>query len=265
MQPEETASEAEGEADPDAKDDLPASNSGKRRSGYEALDIIFRPYTQAAEGALHLWLGNTRMGKTFANNILVTELLKRKHVDTVFTVDEKDPEKPQYGGTFRANVKHLYAHPLLPHEDKTHVNFRGCSYRSDVRDIVDHGELAGMIWSLKRTVPKSRLCLNIDELADATNGYQNWKSDENAQIYRKGAGIRISTTATTQLPQNLPREAYGLSQTIGLFRLDAREMDYLVSKRTITPDIVPLMATLERGDFVLYVRGEGLLPHVFRF
>lgn len=253
----------ETETKPD--ESLPVSEKSARRSGYEALDIIFRPFTQAGEGALHLWLGNTRMGKTYANNILVTELLKRKHVDTVFTVDEKDPEKPQYGGTFRSNVRHVYKSPLLPHEDKTHINFRGAALNSDIAEVVDHGELAKMVWGLKRTVPKLRLCLNIDELADATNGYQAWKSDENAQIYRKGAGIRISTTATTQLPQNLPREAYGLSQTIGLFRLDAREMDYLVSKRTITPDVVPLMAKLERGDFLLYVRGEGLLPHVFRF
>jgi hypothetical protein len=237
----------------------------ERKSGEEALSHIFRPYTDHGEGALNLWLGNTRMGKSYANQILVTELIKRKHVDTVFTVDEKDPEKPQYGGTMRANVNHLLFNPLLPNEDATHINFRGASYRSDIDDAVDHGQLAKMVWDLKRTKPPIRLCLNIDELADATNGYQAWLSDQNAQIYRKGAGIRISTTATTQLPQLLPREAFGLSQTIGIFRLDAREMDYLVQKRIITADVIPLMAQLERGDFCLYVRGQGLLPDVFRF
>lgn len=237
----------------------------ERKPGEAALTHIFRPYTDDGEGALNLWLGNTRMGKTYANRILVDALLKRKHVDTVFTVDEKDPEKPQYGGTMRANVKHLLFSALRPDEDASHINFRGASYRSDIDDQVDHGELAQMVWNLKRTKPPLRLCLNIDELADATNGYQAWKSDANAQIYRKGAGIRVSTTATTQLPQNLPREAFGLSQTIGIFRLDAREMDYLVSKRIITQDVIPLMAQLEKGDFCLYVRGQGLLPDVFRF
>lgn len=253
-----------GAPPPEHPKPLPAPSTA-RIPGQEAFKHIFRPYTDDGEGALHLWLGNTRMGKTFANNHLVDELLKRKHVDVVFTVDDKNPEKPQYKGTFRANVKHLLNNRLLPHEDSSHINFRGVAYKSDLADAVNHGEVATMVWNLKRTKPPLRLCLNIDELGDATNGRQAWLDDANAQIYRKGAGIRISTTATTQMPQILPREAFGLSQTIGIFRLDAREVDYLVNYRLLTPDVVPLMAQLERGDFVLYVRGSGLLPGVYRF
>jgi len=47
--------------------------------------------------------------------------------------------------------------------------------------------------------------------------------------------------------------------------LDAREIDYLVRYRLVTPDAVPMMAGLERGDFLMYVRGSGLMPHVYRF
>jgi hypothetical protein len=236
-----------------------------RKSGLLALDYIFRPCTDDGEGFLHLWLGNTRMGKTYANNVVINEVLKRKHTDVIFTVDDKNPSKPQYDGTQRANPDHLLRSPLRPDENNKHINFRGVSYRSDLADHVHHGDVATLVWNLKRTNPPLRLCLNIDELGDATNGKQSWLDDANAQIYRKGAGVGISTTATTQMPQIVPREAFGLSQTIGIFRLDAREIDYLVRYRLVTPDVVGLMAGLERGDFLMYVRGSGLLPDVYRF
>lgn len=237
----------------------------ERRPGSEALDFIFRPCTDDGEGFLHLWLGNTRMGKTYANNIVVGEILKRKHSDVIFTIDDKNPQKPQYDGTFRANPEHLLRMPILLNENNKHVNFRGVALRANLADTVLHGDVAKLVWDLKRTNPPLRLVLNIDELGDATNGKQSWLDDANAQIYRKGAGVGISATATTQMPQIVPREAFGLSQTIGIFRLDAREIDYLVRYRLVTPDAVAMMGGLERGDFLMYVRGQGLMPHVYRF
>ncbi len=237
----------------------------ERTPGLQALEHVFRPCRDEGEGFLHLWLGNTRMGKTYANSILVRELEKRKHTDLILTIDDKNPTKPQYGGTFRANPQHLVSDRPTLGESTKHINFRGVALRSNLDDTVLHGDVASLVWDIKRTKPNLRIALNIDELGDATNGRQSWLDDSNAQIYRKGAGVGISTTATTQMPQIVPREAFGLSQTIGVFRLDAREIDYLVKYRLITPDIVPRMAALERGDFVLYVRGHGLMPNVYRF
>lgn len=257
------ATETDTETPP--KEPTPVPVKRERTSGLEALPYILRPCTDDGEGFLHLWLGNTRMGKTYANNILVAEVLKAKHSDVIFTIDDKNPQKPQYAGTQRANPPHLLSSPLRPDEDDRHINFRGVAYRANLDDACHHGDVASLVWNLKRTKPPLRLTLNIDELGDATNGRQSWLDDANAQIYRKGAGVGISTTATTQMPQIVPREAFGLSQTIGIFRLDAREIDYLVRYRLVTPDVVGLMAGLERGDFLLYVRGQGLLPNVFRF
>lgn len=236
-----------------------------RRPGEEIFKYVFRPCTEDGEGFLLLWLGNTRMGKTYANRIVVQQALQRKHVDMVLTIDDKNPQVPQYQGTFRANPQHLLYSPLRPDEDEKHVVFRGVALRSNLSDRVEHGSVARLTWDLKRTTPPLRICLNIDELADATNGKQSWLDDENAQIYRKGAGVGISCTATTQMPQILPREAFGLPQVIGIFRLDTREIDYLVKYRLIDPGIVESARKLERGEFLLYVRGEGLMPHVYRF
>ena len=236
-----------------------------RRPGREIFQYVFRPCTEDGEGFLLLWLGNTRMGKTFANRIVVDEALTRKHIDMCLTIDDKNPAKPQYKGTMRAHPNHLLFSPPLPNEDEKHIVFRGVALRSNLQDKVAHGDVAKLTWDMKRTKPELRIMLNIDELADATNGKQSWLDDENAQIYRKGAGIGISCTATTQMPQILPREAFGLPQVIGLFRLDTREIDYLVKYRLITPDVIEPMRALQRGDFLLYVRGEGLMPHVYRF
>jgi len=225
--------------------------------GNEALNIIFEPVTTDGEGFIHLWLGNTRKGKTYANNILVNEAIKRRYVDMVFTIDDKNPEKHQYTGAFRANVNHLRSEPIRNSNDAHHIVFRGQALRSNLADKVDHGEVAQMVWDLKRTTPKLRVLLNIDELADATNGHQDWKEDVNGEIYRKGAGVKVSTTATTQMPQTLPREAFGLSQSIGMFQLDAREVSYLENYRVITPDMVPILSGLERGVFILDKRGAG--------
>jgi hypothetical protein len=225
--------------------------------GKEATRVILDPWFTNREGWLHTWLGNTRMGKTYANNILVTDVVNAKIADICFTIDDKDPEKPQYQGTFRANVQHLKAEPVSNSNDARHIVFRGVAYRNDIRDSVDHGEVADLVWGIKRTTPKCKILLNIDEMADATNGHQDWKSDSNAQIYRKGAGVRISTTATTQQPQLCPREPFGLSQTIGFFQLDSREIAYLSGYKIVTEEMAAIIPTLERGEFVIYKRGAG--------
>lgn len=233
------------------------SNKPAINSGFEAIDVIHDPWTRDREGFLHTWLGNTRKGKTYANNILVNETVNRKVVDIVFTIDDKNPQKPQYIGTYRANVSHFRSEPVRKSSEAKHIVFRGVAFRSDLSDSIDHGEVADLVWGIKRVTPKARLLLNIDEMADATNGHQDWKSDNNAQIYRKGAGVGISTTATTQLPQLCPREPFGLSQTIGFFQLDAREIAYLSGYEIVTPEMAEIIPTLEKGEFVIYRRGAG--------
>lgn len=238
-----------------------------QRPGSDALDLIFEPCTEDGEGFLHLWLGNTRMGKTFANRHVVNAALLRKHVDHVFTVDDKNPSKVQYEAEiYRKNPAHLVSSPpLLRDNDPKHISFRGIAYECNLADVCNHGDVASMVWKIKYSKPQLRLLLNLDELADATNGEQHWLDDKNAQIYRKGAGVGISTTATTQLPQLLPREAFGLSQSIGLFQTDTRELDYLLSKRFLPAEIAETVQRLDRGDFLLYKRGKGMMPHVYRF
>jgi hypothetical protein len=221
------------------------------------IPTILSPlFKKKPEGFRHLWLGDTGMGKTYANNILINDnIIKKRLIDIVLTVDDKDPEKSQYGGYQVINPNHLkYRFPSK--EESRHINFRGVAYRRDLRDTVSPDDVAQMGWDLIRESPVSVL-INVDELADATNGHQGWLGDVTAQIYRKGRAVRLSVVATTQLPQLLPREAFALSETIGIFRMDAREASYLVKYRVLTPEMETQITKLTVGEFMLYRKGGG--------
>lgn len=222
----------------------------------KVTDEILAPLLKR-EGIRHLWLGDTRQGKTYANRVLLGRIIKRKLVDMVLTVDEKDPNSPQYEGHYLANTRHARdAAPSLNPKQTEHIVFRGVAYRRDLKDKVDYTEMSVMSWHLIRLSPIT-LLLNLDELADATNGHQDWIADETAQIYRKGGGIGLSVLATTQMPQLLPREAFALSETIGIFRMDGREADYLVRYRVITDEMAVVIPTLEVGQWLYFRKGGG--------
>ncbi len=220
-----------------------------------ALPIILAPFKKG-EAFRHLWLGDTGQGKTIANRILVDTVINRRLVDIVLSIDDKNPKQPQYAGTFRANTNHLRQDMPKSKEESRHIVFRGVALRRDLSDQVTIGEVAAMGWDVIRTTNASIL-INIDELSDATNGHQSWDDDLTAQIYRKGRGVGLSVSATTQLPQLLPREAFGLSETIGIFRMDGREANYLVKYRILTPDLEAIVTHLEVGQWILYRKGGG--------
>ena len=216
------------------------------------------------EGFRHLWLGDSGMGKTAANRILIEWVLKNKLVDQVLTIDNKDRWKSQYDGCFRANPQHLRQEPPKSNEETRHIVFRGIALTRSLEHDVDINDVAKMGWDMVRLMPCSVL-INIDELADATNGHQSWSSEEVPQIYRKGRGVGYSVTATTQLPQLLPREAFGLPDTIGIFRMTAREASYLKNYRVITEEEINEIASLEIGQFRLYRKSFPVDRNIYKF
>jgi hypothetical protein len=207
------------------------------------------------------------MGKTTANQQLLAYIEKRKLSNLILTVDDKLAWEVQFkGGMLRVNPAHLKSVPPRSGENARHVIFRGVAATKypgpDTDNLIE--DVATMSWDLVRDHPCT-VCVNVDELADATNGYQTWKGQFIAAIYRKGGGAGISIVAANQLPQLLPREAFGLSETIDIFRMTARESSYLVKYKVIDESEVEPIANLQIGQFRHYRKGGGLDPRVFKF
>lgn len=228
-----------------------------------AIDRIIEPLTRK-EGMRHLWLGDSRMGKTYANRLLIKYIRQRKMVNVMLTIDDKSRWKAQYEGTFRANPGSLTSHPLMPGEDRTNIVFRGVATTLQADMGVDPEDVANMAWGLIRTAPITVL-VNIDELADATNGKQSWKGEQLPQLYRKGGGVGLSVIATTQMPQLLPREAFGLSETIGIFRMSGREAQYLSDYRVIRDEDVSVIENLKVGEWLLYQKSTPYDSSIYMF
>lgn len=220
-----------------------------------------------AEGFRHLWLGDTGQGKTVANQILIREITSRKLVDIVLTIDDKvTKKKPQYEADLfvatPTSLKSLWRPLDTRSKDEKrslHVSFRGVALTRNINDDVVHADVATMGWDLILKSPVSIL-LNIDELADATNRNQAWldgEKDPIAKVYAKGRGCGYSVVATTQLPQTLPREAFALSETIGIFRMDAREAAYLARFKIISEELEEVVPSLGVGEFVIYRKAGG--------
>lgn len=223
------------------------------------------------EGFRHLWLGDTGMGKTEANRILLTAVRKRRAIDIAITVDEKTAWSSQYQGcgggeVHRINPYHLRITPPLENEDPSHIIFRGVAMTRKLDGSTKNLPFDAAIMASELVFQaQCSVLLNIDELADATNGFQSWQGDEIAELYRKGRGMGISIVATTQLPQLLPREAFGLSDTIGVFRMSGREADYLRQKNVIDASQVSEIQNLQVGEFRLYRKSHPLDPNVYKF
>lgn len=237
-------------------------------------------------GFRHLWLGDSGMGKTEANKLLIDFCRapkgkdKKRLIDVTLHIDDKNKWEQQYEGTPRISPEHYRHHPAsgsyefpcsggrkLP-EDKTNINFRGIAYTSSTgespHEDVSHESVAEMAWELVREAP-IQVLTNIDELADATNGHQTWSGQLLPQMYRKGRAVGLSVVATTQLPQLLPREAFGLSDTIGIFRMSAREAAYLQRYNVLSKEEIDEIAGLQIGEFRLFRKSHPSDPTIYRF
>lgn len=220
-------------------------------------------------GIRHLWLGDTGQGKTVANGLLIEWIRRRKLVGLTLTIDDKNAHEIQYtGGLLRTNPNDLRSNPP-GHSERdvaSHVVFRGIAVTRRPGPDVDNliFDAAEMAWGVVRNA-NGQVLLNIDELADATNGFQGWRQDSVAQTYRKGRAVGISIVATTQMPQLVPREAFGLSETIAIFRMSSRELAYLVKYQVVEKSDADDIAGLEVGEFRLFKKSQPLDPRVYKF
>lgn len=208
------------------------------------------------------------MGKSTANKALVSFALDSERVALVLTLDDNYARAAQYEGTYRSNIAHLKACPPIiestgpddPPEDARHIVLRGHALNRNMSESCTPHEIAKAAQEMTTANPDGQVLINIDELGDATNGDQAWLRVDGesrvAQVFRKGRGMGISVAWTTQIPQSLPREAFSLSDTLGLFRLTGNSAEYLVSKRVITPQVARMVEKLPRGKWILYDKSQ---------
>lgn len=228
------------------------------------LPQIAEPLIKKKEGFRHLWLGDSGMGKTWANRILIDWLIRSKLTDLVLTVDDKSRWQAQFKGTYRANPSHLRREPPRDNESHIHIVFRGVALTRSLHDGIEHEHVASMAWECIR-LRQANVVINLDELADATNGHQDWQGQSIAEVYRKGRGVGLSIVASTQLPQLLPRESFGLSETIAIFRMTSREAKYLVDYKIIDKAHVDVITSLQVGEFLFWRKAVPFTPIRFRF
>jgi len=209
------------------------------------------------QGTRHLWVGDTGMGKTTANRHLLDAALKLPTVAIILSCDEKDPYEAQYAGTYRIDPEALAQSPPGPTESRRHIVFRGVAVSRNPDRSVSCDSVAEMAWEIVYASDRRQgVILNLDELADALiPNSQNWEGNAIAGAYRKGRSVGISVIAGIQQPQLLPREAFGLAETMGLFRMDGREADYLRQKRVISQETADKLPLLTVGEFILSSKG----------
>lgn len=235
------------------------TNLRKHESPLSVLQTITGA-AKRGDGWRHLWLGTSGYGKTYANRFLVEWALKNGAAQLALSLDDKSNFYAQYSGTYRANPNDLRKRPPNGGERPDHIVFRGVALTRKFTDGCSAESIARLGQEIIG-VSRGLVLINIDELADATNGGQAWKREDGsesaiAQVYRKGRGVGLSITATTQVPQSLPREAFALSDTIGIFRLTGREIDYLLRQKAITPELAAVIPTLQIGEFILYDKAQ---------
>jgi hypothetical protein len=222
------------------------------------------------EGFRHLWLGDSGMGKTTANRMLLKYIGKR--VLLTLTIDDKSIHRPEYDhAAYRANPQDLRERPLTRSEEKLrHISFRGICYSKEALQRmvkVKPNDVAIMAWDLVRMADKPiMVAINLDELGKAQiPNSQNWDGAELPLAYREGRAVGISMIASTQTPQILNRESFALSDTMGVFRMTSREGNYLVQQRVLTKEMVPIVERLEVGQWLLIQKSVPWDSTIYKF
>lgn len=224
----------------------------------QAIQQILSPLRRG-QATRHLSVGDTGMGKTTLTRGIIDTAIGDGLVALVLSHDEKDPNEQQYEGTARIDPNDLRNNPPHGDESFSHVVFRGTCLSRRHDAACDPDSLGEMAWEIVRGVvgARTQILLNLDELADAlTPNSQLWSGEYIAQAYRKGRSVGISVIAGIQQPQLVPREAFGLAETMALFRMDGREASYLARLKMISDADAEVLPTLAKGEYLLSVKGQ---------
>ena len=215
----------------------------------QAMSLIADPWLQRGWGLRHLWIGYSGSGKTVANCYL-SDYLQQNGIVTIAT-DQK------------AKVSRYDENTIVKEDDLAgfegrSVVLRGFASRGRLEDRINFDRLARRIWQIGQSC---NVALVVDELNDAQKTEKYFEAPHGQMpwmhvLYRQGREIGISVLAATQLPQEIPRCAYSLSDSVGFFRQEAHESEYYKRLRILSQDDVDVVANLEPYFFLLWRRGD---------
>jgi hypothetical protein len=228
----------------------------RRADGNQALREIFAPLP---EGFRHGWIGDSGMGKSFANSATIEAALAKGLLGVAHDDTKLDAQCP---GFVRVNVAQLEARPPNEEEDAAGaICFRGNPYDGTVVEVE---EVAAFALRLARG--RVRTLLVIDELDRAvTPGGKELCSLSLRTALTQGRALGLCVSWTTQSPARAPKEVLDQATTIGIFRLGPRAMNYVDGVLFFDADMLTIVPTLQVGDFVLHRPGSPWDRTVYKF
>jgi hypothetical protein len=228
-------------------------SSVKRIKQYDAIQLITEPWLRKGWGFRHLFIGYSGSGKSNAM-LVINEYLKKRGIACIAT-DQKS-RLSKYDTNIVRTVDEL------PQVEARSCVIRGFAASHRMEDRIDCDELARRIFVIgHRGV---RVCLTIDELSDAAAGQKSFSKPPGAKrlswmdvLYRQGRELGISLLMATQLPQEIPRAAFSLSDTLGFFRQCGHETRYYNKEVNIlSEEEVKLLSELEEYEMLLVRKGD---------
>jgi len=219
-------------------------------TGNQALHLIADPWLSKGWGFRHLWIGYSGSGKTFANAQLAAYTVKQGIV--TISVDQKSKIS-------RYSANCIDTEDALAEFKGRSCVIRGFASRGRMADRVDFNSLAKMVWVLAKS--GLRVALMVDELSDAQKSERHFDRPAGTYpwmetLYRQGREMGISLGVATQLPQEIPRCAYSLSDSVAFFRQEAHESEYYRRVGIMSDEDIAYVAALPQWAFMLWRRGD---------
>lgn len=195
------------------------------------------------EGFNHVAVGMPRHGKTYHAEDVIAECVRRGLAGTALVHDAKKPE-PQYQGEVRTSIADLAQRPA---EGAIVVIHPPPSLAPEERETPE--AVAAAALSLSRQGEPTLVA--IDELYHALDNPQHWSGPTVAHVLREGGSQGVSFIGTTQIPQQLPTEAFDLVQSHALFHLAGRSAAYVSKRLDLPPSVAAHLPRLGVGEFFL--------------
>jgi hypothetical protein len=221
----------------------------------ECLADISKSLIEKAEGFRNLFVAYTGWGKTVANARLAHYLRDNIRKLFIITTDQKNRDVLYPG-------EQVVLQTQIASVKGTEVVLRGPAISHSADDEIDFESLAIQVWDTAR-MADIPIALFIDELFDSCSSSQAFgplrkgeRKSRLERLYRQGRTQGISISATTQVPQEIPRLAYALSDTVCLFHMDGRETDYLMRLGVISKEDAELLQSFTVGEFMLCRKGH---------
>ena len=234
-----------------------------RISKTECLSLITSPLGKEF-GYRHLWIAFSGSGKTYANVELV-DASEGAHKYTIVT-DQKDKESSYTSALELKEIPSIVALGAIEPDDRNHLMavIRGIQFSKNVDDEIDFDITAKVVW--EKALEDAGVLFVVDELADACQGERSWLLGDletrnkswMRRLYAQGRTLKISIAACTQNLQEIPRAAITNSDTLGIFKLDRKDLAYATTgKNSFLSDFeAELNASLDPYEFLFMRRGD---------